>query len=234
MKTVNKAIVSMLLASGLALASTAHAGIIGDSFTNSAEDTDIDQSNVLDLFDGSLGTLNAVTLTFTGTSTNTTDLINNSRANAPRVDYTSNLRFTFGVDTVSIGAVPDPAFTTLLATSNGVISVGANTTVNLSSSLVQSGSYSPIILSGSDIASFVGAGTFGVNCTTLAASSFVGGGGNIEPEQATTAFCGASIVYSYTPVDLPPVTAVPSPTTALLFGAGLMGLARLGRTKKKN
>ncbi|MBL8457848.1 MAG: PEP-CTERM sorting domain-containing protein, partial [Zoogloea sp.] len=46
--------------------------------------------------------------------------------------------------------------------------------------------------------------------------------------QTTTAGCGASIVYDFTPT---PPTRVPEPASMALVGLGMMGLAAIRRRK---
>lgn len=210
-------IAALLAVSGIAAAGGAQATVITGSFLNPMLTTEINQSGLLPLFDISLGTLNSVTLTLVGNSESTTSLFN-AAANPQTFSFQSILNYFFTFSNgVSVGA---PAFTTTLATTGGFPTLGSGATLNLGTT-TDSGS---AVVTG-PLANFIGVGNFTVGCTTLSSSTFVGGGGNIQNIQNTTANCGADISYDYTPT----ITRVPEPTALWLLGVGLLGLVGVRR-----
>ncbi|MBL4631364.1 MAG: choice-of-anchor E domain-containing protein [Paraglaciecola sp.] len=222
-KTLNKVIASVLLTGSLAIASSAQATVITSSYTNAFEVTEISQTGSLSQFDSALGTLNSATLTLSGESLSSTILINNA-AGMASFDFNSILNFFFDVSSVGV-TIPLPAFVTQLASTSGFVGLASGVSLNLGP-VSDIASYS-VTLTGSDLAAFVGTGLFDTSCNTISGSSFTGGGGNISNDQTTTAFCSASISYDYTET-----TLVSAPASALLFGAGMLGLAVTRRNKK--
>ncbi|GAC20517.1 choice-of-anchor E domain-containing protein [Paraglaciecola arctica] len=224
-KTLNKIIGSVLLTGSLAIASSAQATVITSSFTNAFEVTEINQTGSLSQFDSALGTLNSATLTLSGESLSSTVLTNNA-ANPANFSFTSVLNFFFDASSVGV-TTPVPAFVTQLASTAGFVNLGSGASLNLGP-VSDIASYS-VTLTGGDLTAFVGTGLFDTSCSTLSGSTFVGGGANISNDQTTSAFCSASISYDYTETTATPVSA---PASALLFGAGLLGLAVTRRNKK--
>ena len=191
------------------------------SFSNAEQTTEISQTGFLDLFDASLGTLNSVTLILNGSSHQTISLTNNA----------ANDQTTRATGTV------DLLFSSSLAGLNlSAIDLALNTTTGFIT-LAPGGSQSFGPLSSSDFVSLnplvtpfsvAGGGTFSISCHSVSGIAISGGGGNIASNQTTTAGCGASIAYDYTPT--PPVT-VPEPTSMALVGLGALGLAAIRRRK---
>ena len=224
-KTLNKVIGCVLLTGSLAIASSAQATVITSSYTNAFEVTEISQTGSLSQFDSALGALNSATLTLSGESLSSTVLTNNA-AGMASFDFNSVLNFFFDVSSVGV-TIPLPAFVTQLASTSGFVGLASGGTLNLGP-VSDIASYS-VTLTGSDLAAFIGSGMFDTSCNTISGSTFIGGGGNINNDQTTTAFCSASISYDYTET---PTTLVSAPASALLFGAGLLGLAITRRNKK--
>ncbi|MDP4529930.1 choice-of-anchor E domain-containing protein [Alkalimonas delamerensis] len=219
-----KKLQAALLAAGLIAAGSAQASIISHEAWNDHETTDIEQSLSFAQFDASLGSLTSVTLNLLGESISST-ILENRAANGQTFRYTSELEFTFnlaGLDNVI--DLPDPAFTTTLATTNGSTSLGHGESLDLGTT-VDNGVFSLILTSAADLALFTGGDHFSVNCSTLSISSFAGGGGNIDTNQTTTGACGAEIVYTYST----PTAEVSEPWSLWLFGAGLFSFAAMRR-----
>jgi hypothetical protein len=83
-------------------------------------------------------------------------------------------------------------------------------------------------ITGGDLANYTGAGNFTLGGNTKAASSFSGGGGNINVLQNTSAEVEAEVDYTYT---VP--SGTPEPATMALVGGGLLGLGFLGKFRRK-
>lgn len=218
-KTYKKSIALAMLTALVGFASTAQAGMVSDSFTNSFATTEIHQTGSLDKFDATLGTLNSATLTLSGDSLSHSILENTSH-DSQFFDFESALNFFFDASSVGV-TVPSEAFKTNLGSTDGFVSLAGGSHLNLGD-ISDSGSFS-IEITGASLLAFIGAGTFDTSCQTISGSSFTGGGGNITVAQTTTARCNGEISYDFTAFTTPP-TSVSSPTTVLLFGAGLLGL----------
>lgn len=219
-KNYKKSIAFAMITACLGFASAAQAGIVTDSFTNNFATTEIYQSGTLNKFDASLGTLTSATLTLSGESRSHTSLTNNA-AQSQKFQFTSGLNFYFDASSVGV-TIPDPAFSTSLGETAGRITLDGGESIVLGDA--QDGNSFSITITGQDLLAFIGSGTFTTICDTLSTTTFAGGGGNIIANQSTTARCEGDISYSFSDVVTPPPTTASSPTTVLLFGAGLIGL----------
>jgi hypothetical protein len=74
---------------------------------------------------------------------------------------------------------------------------------------------------------YIGPGTFSLNGTTSSFTSFQGGGGNIDVNQATSGTIGATVTYTYT------ASQAPEPATMSLFGGALLGIGFFARRRAK-
>lgn len=222
---MNKSISALMVAAAMAVSVGAQAGVITDSYTNSLETTEINQTGVLAMFDSALGTLDSVTLTLSGMSESESTL-KNTASEAQNFRFLSELNFFYDLASVGLTA-PAPSFVTTLATTNGFVTLAPDTPLGLGLTLDQ-GSIT-LDISGADLAGFLGAAgdTFMVGCNTITDTSFAGGGGNIANVQTTQASCFADITYNFTET----TTDVPEPASLFLFGAGLLGLAGMRKRK---
>lgn len=191
------------------------------SFSNAEEVTEISQTGFLDLFDSSLGTLNSVTLTLSGSATQSITLTNNAQQDqTTRATGTVDLLFTSSLAGLNL--------------SQGGLSLSGTTGfVTLASGASQTfgpltDSDSIVLAPTSSLFSVAGGGQFSISCASISGIGISGGGGNIASDQATTAGCGATIAYDYTPT---PPAPVPEPTSMALIGLGALGLAAVRRRK---
>ncbi|SEA59094.1 PEP-CTERM sorting domain-containing protein [Alkalimonas amylolytica] len=213
-----------LLTAGLFSVGSVQASPISFDFFNAHETTEIQQTGSLSMFDDALGNLTSVTLNLLGESISST-ILDNQASNGQTFSYLSQLSFFFDILGLSNNiTLPAPTFITTLATTNGFATLASGTQLDLGTNTEQ-GAYSFTFTDPMDIAAFVGAGSFTVNCNTLSSSGFTGGGGNIDTNQVTTGACGAEVIYSYNT----PTTSISEPMTLWLFGAGLFGFAAMRR-----
>ena len=82
------------------------------------------------------------------------------------------------------------------------------------------------MISGTNLAKYVGAGTFTLGGFTLSGTSFTGGGGNIKLTQVTKVLVTAEVDYTY-------FTPAPEPSTVALMGSALLGLGVMRKRLRK-
>lgn len=185
--------------------------------------TEIDQIGSLGLFDTNLGILTGAAMTVEGAATFSFSGTNNSaQAQLAKITSSTNLLWSSSLSAVN----PFLNVFTLSATS-GFQNYAVGVTKNfgpLSGNDSQVDNLSTILSS----LQLAGGGTFDLTCTSLSGLTVLGGGGNISTTQATTAGCGAEIVYEYTER----TAQVPEPGSLALMGLALSGLFVAAKRRK--
>lgn len=222
MKNFTRKLVSagalMLAASGV------QAATISDFFANPEEVTEINQTGMLDRFDSTIGTLLGAKLTLRGYATSSITLTNNAAQNQTvRADGSLLLSFTAtGVPLV----FADPAITLNLDYTGGAVTLAASE-VRTFGPVTDDQQVVVFDSNAAGIFEQAGGGQFAISCESLTGLNLLGGGGNVTSAQSTTAGCGATIEYEFTPRQ-----QVPSPAPLSLLAIGLLGIAGLQRARK--
>lgn len=208
----------------------AQAATVSYSFTNAVENTEINQTGLLGLFDTTLGTLTGASLSFGAELAGTISLtLGNSQTSAQVRGTTSS---DIGVSS-SLAAIS--------GLFNGVADLSLSYTTGFQL-LAPNSTYTSAVLTDSDsltldlssiLASLgaAGGGNFGLSCESLSGLGITGGAGFSGGSQTTQGACNASIVYTY---DASPTTPgeVPEPATLSLMGLAALGLAAANRRRK--
>jgi hypothetical protein len=125
---------------------------------------------------------------------------------------------------------------TLTLFDSGLISLGnsgGNCAVATPTITCSSVTYNPASVNGTssyngvNLALYQGTGTFSISGTTLAGTTFSGGGGNLQLNQTTVATFMGTVTYTYT------ASQAPEPATMSLFGGALLGIGFFARKRAK-
>jgi hypothetical protein len=201
-------------------ASAASAATITDSFSFPEETTEISKTGMLALFDSSLGVLNSVSLTLFGSAT--TDItLSNTAAQSQTARATGTVDLVFST---SLAGLDLSSFLVSLSMPTGIATIAPGTAATFPD---LTASDSAVLSPAAALFSTAGGGTFTITCDSLSGIGIVGGGGNIQSVQDTTAGCGATISYDYTAR----TTQVPEPATLALLGLAAFGASRVSRRK---
>jgi len=161
------------------------------------------------------GFVNSISITVTGSIAGSITLTNNggtTQTGSATVD--SQFRIT-SIGGLGSGPAPlsgftwtNPVFTVSFTT--GEVTLDPSQTMTFGG---LSGSASATLTDTTQIALYLGSGTFNIPVTTLTGISIMGGGGQIASDQTTNASATAVVTYDY--------NSVPEPGTMLLIGTGL-------------
>ncbi len=190
--------------------------------------TEINQTGTLGLFNSSLGTLTAISLTvygaasfqFTGT---------NTAAQSQTASITGNTSLVWSSSIAALTPFLSDAIN--LTFSSGAQTYAVGQTRTFGPELVN-GQSTDNLFAIRNALSAAGGGTFTLNCVSLSGLAVQGGGGNIATTQATRAGCGAQITYTYD-VPTPPPPQVPEPASLALVGLALAGAAAASRRRRQ-
>lgn len=205
----------------------ANAAVISFDAPLILETTEINQNLSLGKFDGTLGTLDSISIELFGQAISSASIRNNA-AQSQLFGFTSTLNLIFSgspldelvqLELFRTGALPG-------ADGAGRIPIAASTTFDLGT--VDVSKSLTVSIDAAHFESFIGTDAFELNCESSASNATTGGGGNVAVTQSTRAGCGAKVTYTYTEAPREP-NPVPEPGSLALLGLGLVGLAGLRR-----
>lgn len=181
-------------------------------------------------FDGSLGTLNSVTLALTG-SINQTLQAENLGGSADNLTPVAGgtIRFRQGGSVVLNQVLPTTTGVTFAATSfDGSDNKSGTSGINFGV-LSASASNTVTLTSAADLAGFIGMGFLtSYDLRAIGNGLIESDNGNISQIIQTEALASVIVTYDYTPTA---PTPVPEPTSMALIGLGALGLAAARRRK---
>jgi hypothetical protein len=211
----------------------AKAATVSFSASNPLAFSEINQTLNLGLFDASLGTLNNVTLQFSGTGSAVIVLTNSSQV-AQTVQSSVFTNLLWGSSLSALNSILNSANPLVnLTATTGAQTLAASSSVSFgpltSAQSVLWDAQLDTIFSAFDGA---GPGSFTLNCQSLTGLSLSGGGGNVGASLTSQAGCGAEIIYTYTAGGVDP-NPVPEPASLALVGLALGGMAWTRRKVRK-
>lgn len=201
-----------LVAGSASAASISYSANVPETATNWTDTLALQQ------FDASLGTLTSATLTLSGTVTGVAKAESlDTSASQITLDLSALIEASvFGQATVAVDVNPADQFVFDAAAFDGTIDFGGTSGINLDTLTDTDTDFTTY--TGSELANFIGLGTFDVD---LVASglSVATGAGNLITQFNTNALAEVTIEYVYE------TAAVPLPAALPLFATALGGLA---------
>ena len=220
-----------LALTAIAAATGAHASTVSYEYGMplALATTEINQTGSLSLFDSSLGTLTGASLqVFGGAMFGFSGTSRSRGVEDATITSPTSLRWS-----TSLGAL-SPFLTTVadridLSASSGELEYAVGQTRDFGP-FVQNGSHVDDLATILASLQATGGGNFDVTCRTVSGLQVLGGGGNINTTQSTSAACGARITYAF---DAPVVSQVPEPGSLYLMGMALAGAGFVARRRKQ-
>ena len=201
-----------LLASGLLAMSAAQAATVSFSAAKGATTTNWTDTLSLQQFNSALGTLTSVVFTYGG---NITSIFREESLDAATATVTVNTagNLVFGLPISNTLNFANSATRVVTAFDGTIDFAGASGFGPLS--VVATNSGTSTFTSG--LASYIGAGIYGVGVAANA-SSFASGAGNLISQINTNAAANIVVTYNFTPT----ATQIPEPGSLALLGLGVM------------